>query len=272
MGFRFVFKTVVFLFLLIVLESCKDLPRDNLFDPQNPNSFTNTRVLVEAFVNTAHPSPYNTWALQSLHALQQKYPHEFILCEYHRDIQTDTATYDDPYNTGDNQIVFKLLQDRYVSRHSNVPRVMPDVYLNGATHRFVGAYNSWSMQEQIEPVFFQLRTKNYFKLEPVIKKIDRTTLSLKCRVAGLGKQTVRDKRLRVIFLKEHWDQTLSLNLSVVSKLVWPSVSVPEIKNGSYKTVDLGRFNFKNWPDRVVVALVSTDESKVFQSVYTDLPL
>ncbi len=264
---RSVFKILV---LLLLLWGCKDLPRDNLFDPQNPNSYTVSRVLVEAFVNVAHPSPYNGWALQSLHQLQDKYRSSFILCEYHRDIQADTATYDDPYNTEDNQTLFQLLQDRYVNVQQNIPRVVPDVYLNGAQERFSGAYDAQSLKEQIEPVFLQLRTENYFKLEPVIEGVDDSTISLKCRIAGLGRHAVQNKRLRIIFIKRQWDQKLKLNLNVVVKLVWPGISVPEIKKGKYKTLKAGTFRFQVMPDAVVLALVSEDELTVYQAIYTDL--
>ncbi len=266
---RFIFSLV--LLAVVFLTGCKDLERDNLLDPKNENSHTRTVVLVEAFVNVAHPSPYNRWALESLRSLQEKYYADFIVCEYHRDLQVDTTTYDDPYNTPDNQTVFQLLQDRYVSRHSDVPRGVPDVYLNGTEHRFSGAYDAQSLWQQIEPVFLeQISQENYFALQPEITFINDTTLQVKCLVAGLGMHVVEQKRLRVIFLKREWDNAWGLHLNVVTKLVWPGIAVPDIKKGAYKTVDIGQFHFKEIPDKVVVALVSDDELTVYQTSSLDV--
>ncbi len=266
---RFIFSLVLLAFAF--LTGCKNLERDNPLDPENEKSLTYSAVLVEAFVNTAHPSPYNRWALESLRNLQEKYYADFIVCEYHRDLQVDTTVYDDPYNTPDNQTVFQLLQDRYVSQHNDVPRGVPDVYLNGAQYRFSGTYNAQSLRQQVEPLFLQqISQENYFALQPEITFINDTTLQVKCLVAGLGMHVVEQKRLRVIFLKKEWDKAWGLHLNVVTKLVWPGIPVPDIKKGAYKTVDAGRFHFKDLPDRVVVALVSDDELTVYQTRYTDV--
>ncbi len=267
MALRSVFKPALLL-LLVGLMGCNDLPRDNVLDPKNPDSYSASYVLVEAFVNLANPAPYNKWALESLARLKQTYGASLIVCEYHRDILADTIVYDDPYNVNDTQYIFQFLQDRYVAQNQTVGRAVPDVYVNGALHRFVGAYDPNSLKEQIEPLVLQILSEhNGYLLEPDVRLINDSTLNVRCRIAGLGNRSVPDSRLRIVFLKHFFIGDLELHSAI--KLVWPGITVKKIGEGSYRTLDAGDFSFANLPDGIVFALTTEDELTVLQATYFD---
>jgi len=262
-----VFKMLPLL-LLAGLMGCSDLPRDNVLDPKNPDSYSNSNVLVEAFVNLANPAPYNRWALESLTRLKQTCGAPLIVCEYHRDILVDTMVYDDPYNADDTQYIFQFLQDRYVAQNQNVGRVVPDVYVNGALHRFVGAYAPNSLKEQIEPLVLELLAEhNGYLLEPDVRLVNDSTLQVRCRIAGLGDRAVPGSRLRIVFLKRFFAGDLELHSAI--RLVWPGITVKEISKGNYRTLDAGDFSFADLPDGIVFALTTEDELTVLQATYFD---
>ena len=54
MVYRYIFS-LVFLFVI----SCSEIDRDNILDPKNPSSKRDKVLLLEAFVNTENPAPYN---------------------------------------------------------------------------------------------------------------------------------------------------------------------------------------------------------------------
>ena len=68
---------------------CKDIERDNILDPKNPNSFRPHVVTVEAFVNTSPELPYNynDIMLEALEQLKTIYAAKIIVSHYHRDVQ-----------------------------------------------------------------------------------------------------------------------------------------------------------------------------------------
>ncbi|NOX89254.1 MAG: hypothetical protein GXO77_09510 [Calditrichaeota bacterium] len=265
---RLLFTSKILFAILLFVFACEDLPRDNVLDPKNPDSYTATVPLIEAFVNLAHPAPYNQWAIQSLNNLSQLYDGKINVVEYHRDITVDSVTYDDPYNTPEAQTLFRLLQDRYVSSHPEIPRSVPDVYLNGADERFTGAYDVQSLKKQIEPELLELLSrKNFYRLEPKISRSGGLSLDVSCKVAVLGNNDGNNLRLRIIFVKKRVQENLTLN--TVVKLIWPGLAVDKIENGDFTEVEAGSFTFKEseMPDGAVFALTSEDESIVFQSIY-----
>jgi hypothetical protein len=69
---------------ILLISACEDIPRDNLLDPQNPDSYTSSIILLEAFVNTNNPLPYNLWALEALDEIGGLYGTKIVIAEYHR--------------------------------------------------------------------------------------------------------------------------------------------------------------------------------------------
>ncbi len=264
MGWRFIFRWLLMSVVLLPLWFCSDLPRDNVLDPKNPDSYRTSVPLIEAFVNLAHPSPYNKWAVQSLNALQADYPQQIIVVEYHRDLTVDSLNYDDPFNDDQQQTFFLQLQNKYVQAWPEVPRVLPDVYLNGAQARFSGAYDELSLKKMLEPVITEhIAQKNDYSLEAEIEKQDNL-VTVRCLVARLGNQAAENLRLRVLFVKRRVSEQLQLN-SVV-KMTWPGILIDNIKAGSYVTIDAGSIAPQR-ADGVVLALVTEDELQVLQAVY-----
>ena len=69
------------------IYSCKDIPRDNILDPKNPSSKQDKVLLLEAFVNTSHHTPYNYYVLHAIETLSmdENLKDRLIFIEYHRD-------------------------------------------------------------------------------------------------------------------------------------------------------------------------------------------
>ena len=263
---KFVFKRAILPILFIFFLSCADLERDNLLDPRNPDSYSATVPLIEAFVNLAHPSPYNAWAIQSLNALDAQFGRQINIVEYHRDLQIDSITYDDPYNDSDQQAFFLQLQTRYVQLWPDLPRVLPDVYLNGAASRFSGAYNANSLKSAMESAISELiAQKNDYILE-IESKRESGLVTVNCLVARLGNEADQNLRLRVLFVKKATFQTLTLNYVV--KMSWPSILIDKIKAGQYQTIEAGQIA-ESRADGVVCALVLENEQQVLQSAYVE---
>ncbi|APF18746.1 hypothetical protein Calab_3119 [Caldithrix abyssi DSM 13497] len=268
LALRFVFKALPLFIILSGLFglSCTDLERDNLLDPKNPDSYSQTVPLVEAFVNLAHPSPYNRWAVQSLNALTADFPLKMIVVHYHRDLLLDSALYDDPFNDDQQQTYFLQLQDKYVQAASDLPRVLPDVYLNGAQARFSGAYDENSLKMRMERAVSELiAQKNDYILEPIIER-SAGVVQVRCLIARLGKRQAENLRLRILFLKKNAFENLELN-SVV-KMSWPGILIDKIKAGEYVEI-LGGQIAEQRADGVAFALVTEDELQVLQSKYVE---
>ncbi|MEJ2050029.1 MAG: hypothetical protein P8Y60_09370, partial [Calditrichota bacterium] len=106
---RFIFSTII---AILLLSICKDIPRDNPLDPQNPNSYQQNVILLEAFVNTNNPYNYNLWALQALDSIAETYGSHVVIAEYHRNTSQFTDPLADP--------LFELLYEKYVEHSASV--------------------------------------------------------------------------------------------------------------------------------------------------------
>ncbi|MCK4754801.1 MAG: hypothetical protein KAS58_06175, partial [Calditrichia bacterium] len=69
---------------MVILISCKDIPRDNVLDPKNPDSYRAQVISLEAFVNTENDQMYNEYMLSALQTIVNRYPGKLILLQYHR--------------------------------------------------------------------------------------------------------------------------------------------------------------------------------------------
>ena len=127
---RYIFKMLVC--ILLIME-CKDIPRDNILDPQNPNSYRSSTVLIEAFVNTANPLNYNQWALLALDSIKKNYEERVLIAEYHR----DAVGYPDPHSI--NSGILEPLYEKYVANSKSNVKGIPDIFINGITSRVQGA-------------------------------------------------------------------------------------------------------------------------------------
>ncbi|MEJ2053421.1 MAG: hypothetical protein P8X42_05830, partial [Calditrichaceae bacterium] len=79
--YKFIFKLSI---ILALLAACSDIERDNLLDPKNPDSYSDTPILIEAFVNTSFE--YDAAALVALDQIQAQLGDntDIEIVEYHR--------------------------------------------------------------------------------------------------------------------------------------------------------------------------------------------
>lgn len=134
--------------------SCGGIPRDNVLDPENPDSMAPHKVMIEAFVNTDNLSMVNEYALLALDSLAMLYNDRIVIAEYHR----NTAKYEDPYHAEKNE----LLYQNYVSQFDDVKGV-PDIYINGTSQRVQGASSaSFSLFRLEEALAEEILKNTYF--------------------------------------------------------------------------------------------------------------
>jgi len=254
---RYVFSVFICLALLI---KCQDIPRDNLLDPQNPGSYQESTILLEAFVNTSNPYEYNLWALQALDSIENQYRSEIIIAEYHR----DTQQYTDPYSK---PLIFEPLYEKYVEHSVPAIKGVPDIFINGSLRRVQGASSVGSVLDRLYSELSELViVNNHFTLEPADIHITATELKASCKIARLGNQPAGNLLLKVILLK-------NFNSSELKRVVIDSRKsdiISQLNAGEIKTVVFNSIPVTQRPDRLIFSLTSSDELTVFQNIKVDL--
>ena len=259
-----VFKINLALLTLFLLQACGDIPRDNLLDPKNEESYTQPVVLLEAFVNFACPGEYSRWAVQSLQNVEQTYPGRVLVAEYHRDL----AGYDDAYVSGPSSSKFTSIQDVYID--DQLPeRGVPDVFVNGSVQRVSGASSAVSVGEQITPsVDNLLAQKDYFLLQASVALTTEadTTCNVSCRVARLGNKTNKNLKMRVIIIRDEKQDLLHHRVLDVS-LLQP---IETLQAGEYLDVKFDPIVLSDIPTSVIVALFASDGKTALQAVQEEI--
>ena len=258
--YRFIFS----LAFLILVQSCDDIPRDNLLDPKNSDGHTEAVVLIETFVNTSADIPfdYNYWALAGLENVQSFYPDEVIVVEYHRDVQT----YDDDFNTIDSNIRYTQLHQAYTFGEV-IPMGVPDIFINGSDNRISGASAAAVVEEKVRSVAADiLNDENYFKIEIETEMIGASSIKVSAQIAAMGNKSASDISARLIFLKDYQD---FYHKRVVLDLV-DNEPLEDIDKGSYIEKEFDSVNLSDTPDRVVLAILSEDGTEVLQSAIKEL--
>ncbi len=255
------FKLIFSLILVLLLSACKDIARDNVLDPKNPDSFNQSVILIEAFVNTeVH---YSGWAVQSLSNLAATYGEDVVIAEYHRDL----TGYPDDYNDSSTDLKFTNLHDKYVGQNPDIPRSVPDVFINGHANRISGAADATSVNEQASGIVENLLSqKNYYKIEPIIENNGSGNLSISCRIARLGNKSANGLKVRAIFIKDH--QLSDLNRVVMDMTL--ALQIADIESGGFKEVELGDFSLGTSPSYILIALLLEDERTILQCVKQDI--
>lgn len=257
MAFKLIFS---FLFILL-LSACDDIARDNVLDPKNPDSYSQPVILVEAFVNTE--VLYSDWAIQGLTNLAATYGEDVVIAEYHRDL----TGYPDDYNDPSTDQKFTNLHDKYVGQNADIPRSVPDVFINGYENRISGAADANSVNEQSSGIVENLLSqKNYYRIEPIIENNGGGNINVACRIARLANRSAEGLKVRVIFIKDYQQQ----NLNRVVMEMTLAYQVPTIEYGGYKEVELGDFSLGDSPTFVLIALLSADERIILQCVKQDI--
>ncbi len=231
-------------------------------DPKNPDSYSKSIVLVEAFVNVAHPSPYNGYVLEALKEIDENDSDNVIVVEYHRDL-TQNGFYDDPYNDEELSLRFTQLQERYLQEWPDAIRGVPDVYINGGNRRVAGASSKSSVLNRMQLYLDEVTDiQNRYSIEVDLQYPGQDQIDIKARVASLGNQASVDLRLRFMFVKDHQTSQASRAVNYLED----GVLVGKIDAGSYKEIRLATINFDTMPDYAVISLTSDDGSEVYQTL------
>lgn len=256
MVYKFVFNLLIFTLLFL---SCKDIPRDNLLDPGNPSSYRESVVLLEAFVNTDNPYPYNRMALAALDSIQKQYPEQVVIVEYHH----STPVYHDSLGSPE----FENLYDKYVAAFSPSQKGVPDIFINGTGNRVQGASGTQNVFHRLNPVLSDLVVRrNYFTLEPGEIKWDGSKLNATCLIARLGDQPAEDLLLKMVLLR----RMNSTYLKRVALDLKKSVSIAQLEAGEISTQKFEDVVLNKKPDALVFYLSSDDELMVYQAIRVDL--
>jgi hypothetical protein len=255
--FRSVFSLVIG---LLLLAACQDIPRDNWRDPQNPDSYQLPTILLEAFVNTSNPLPYNQWALQALDSISAVFGSRILIAEYHR----NASQYSDPYS---NPLVFEPLYTRYVENSSSPVKGVPDIFINGTAHRVQGASGISSVITRLNDILSGLTILNsHFTLEQGEVRLTASELTAACKIARLGNQPAENLLLRMILVR----QINSGELKRVAQDVQKSTVISRLEAGEIRIISFDPITFSEKPDRIIFSLTTADELTVLQSTEVNL--
>lgn len=257
------FKYIFSILIIFFLTTCSDIPRDNLLDPKNPDGFTESVVLVEAFVNTSEAlsTEYSQWALEGINNAANFIGHQVVIAEYHRDVHI----YDDTLNSEQSNIRFSQLHRQYTVGQDTMG--VPDIFVNGAQNRIRGS-SGVELTEQLTRDLIDsfINEKNYFRIEADVKILTGNLISVSCKIASLGNKSANGLNLRLIFLKDYGEQ---YSHYVVLDLV-DEEALPNIEHGGTVEKNFDPFKLSNTPDRVIIAIVSTDGNQVLQAHLEEL--
>ena len=260
--FRSVFKLIL---LFLIISNCDNIPRDNLLDPKNDDSYRKSVILLEAFVNTTYDYPLNFWALEALDSIEAIYGERIVIAEYHRNIKVGDSLYADPYANTQDQ--FDMIHQNYVDVSLNTfERAIPDIYINGTYDRILGASSVHSVIDRLTPGISELiNEKTYFTIEADISASTDTTVSIKCKIARLGNQSEKDLQLNWIFIKDHKQNYLKRVVEKVSFL--EPENIEEIKAGEYVEEEIGPITFSSErrPDAVILTITKRNNLEVLQT-------
>ena len=253
---RFVFS--VFLGMTAV-TGCKDIPRDNLLDPKNPNSLREQTVLIEAFVNTNEDLEdsvaYNQNMLSALKNLKNEYDGKVLLTVHHRSL----PAYPDILAINESEDIYR----RYVGALEGAVKGVPDVFINALGARIQGATTAASAELRIGSVLQDFLIRNsYFTIEPAAS-FSGGTLRCTATIARLGTTPAYDILVKLYVLQNVDERWLSNAVREVRR----SNLLPELQPGERREVDFGQITgLAQEPIRIVASVVSEDEFTVYQAV------
>jgi hypothetical protein len=257
--FRFI---AVFFLVLCYFLSCDDLPRDNLLDPKNPNSYRDHMVSIEAFVNTNNDTLFNEYMLSALATIEERYPGEVNIAHYHR----DTRDYEDSLAILPNP-ESEFLYESYINLFDSQKGV-PDVFINGSTERIKGASSVASALERIEDAIQPLLIMNsLFTIEPVVSR-QGDRISFSARIARLGSKPINNILLRAV-LVERVDNELYRS---VVRHIEASNLIPNLGAGEQKEVEFSAFNYNTTSElSIIFTIVENETMIIHQSIEVSIP-
>jgi hypothetical protein len=253
-----IFKRLVLLIIsCFFLISCKDIDRDNILDPKNPQSRRPQTVMIEAFVNTNEnlPVKINDTLLIALDFLHDKFENEVTIVEYHRDLPGFTDT----LHIAENE----LLYSTYFEGFNQGEKGLPDVFINGISTRVQGASTVsnaiFRIEEAVQPYLVQ---NSHFTLEPDVTKTE-SRISLAVTIARLSSTSIQDVLVKAIIVED----IDGLLLKRVVREIKKSNLVPILDNGEQEIIEFESELYPNAKNLSVIFYVtSEDELTIYQSI------
>lgn len=213
---------------MIFFLSCTEIDRDNILDPKNPDSKRESVILLEAFINTSHPSPYNGYALDAIEILKADYQERLITVELHRNVS----------DTDDNLSIpeIDILHARYTTEYTldqGRNKGVPDIFLNGAVNRVQGSYNVTNVVSRVQKIAESLfLNQGFFSVEGDAKHTGNIVKG-KYRIARLGNKSTNNMILRIyiIYNSEQVNNASGTGQNTVSAI--ESIPIAQINSGDF---------------------------------------
>lgn len=254
-------KMVIIVCMLFISVRC-NIPRDNILDPENPESYRSRKIVVEAFVNTdqANPYPYCQYMLNALDSLVQLYQNQIVVIEYHR----NTESYqDDADHLDENEFLYSEYLNALGSSHKGVP----DVFINGIGNRVQGASSIstafFRCQELLIPKLSEI---SHFTLE-LDYQLDNGYLTPVVTIARLGEADVRDIYIRAVLIARKDD---AYRKRVVQRRV-ESHDITSLKHGEIQKHILPNIQYEEqFESHLVVYVAGINDHIIYQSLSLEI--
>lgn len=244
---------------IVYLIACKDIPRDNVLDPKNPDSYRAQVISLEAFVNTENSQEYNEYMLSALQTIVNRYPGKFTLLQYHRYTSSDTDSLAIPEN--------ESLYEQYVNKFDALKGV-PDVFINGSVDRIKGASSIENAIERVDNAIQPLLIENtFFTIEPTVTRTN-SKISISTKIARLGSESISDIIIRAT-VTEQIDSGIYTR---VVRHMENSNLIPRLQRGEQKEIKYSDVTIESGADLQVIFTVTSNQSLiVYQSVEVAVP-
>jgi hypothetical protein len=254
LGFMSHFKKIaVFSIPFLFILRC-NIPRDNILDPQNPDSYQSHRIMIEAFVNTENPYPYNGYMLSALDSLLQLYKNQLFIAEYHR----DTEDYQSDYQLVENEILYQT----YLESLDASLKGVPDVFIDGVEGRVQGASSVSSALFRLqEAILLRLSHISHFAIE-IDYRIENGRLTPLVTIARLGSGDASDLIIKAVLVSKIDN---GYHKRVVRRSV-EGLDISLLKHGETEKQTLPEIQLNGESDnRLIVYVAGKNDHIIYQS-------
>lgn len=186
-------KGIYSFWVICLLLSACEMERDNPLDPKNPDSSRDMVVVAELFVNDDMGSNYCNYALTAIENISKSYSRvQMVVIEYHL-----------PYRTSSDDYVsdsFIPVYQKYVPLESE--RGLPDIFVNGASHRIQGASSVSAVQNRCETaVMAEINRKSYITIEANLSKTG-SNFNISGKIACLGSSDISNVEIKAVLIED----------------------------------------------------------------------
>lgn len=243
--------------VVLLLVAC-NIPRDNVLDPGNEDSYRPKRILLEAFVNTENAFQYNQYMLSALDSIASLYCDRVEIVEYHRNTLEDSSQF--------HQNISDIIYEQYVEGVAGFKGV-PHVFINGIDDYIQGASSIESALSRLQRVVdTRLSDNSTYTLEVNYEKTDHVIVPV-IKLAKLGNQSAGHLKIRAI-LSCHIQDPYHKRVVVAGV---KSNDIPQISAGEIHQETLPSMTFNGVASlQLIVYLTDASELQVFQCVSVDI--